>query len=94
MSVESSAKRTKLLDVGETPHRCGDCAPGEAAGNNPVSKKLEEDMHRQVIEMLESGVIERSTSAWSTNQETDVTKVTGYNIKYRLHYIRVSFCKY
>ena len=31
----------------------------------PLSKKLEEDMHRQVIEMLESGVIEPSTSAWS-----------------------------
>ena len=32
----------------------------------PVSKKLEQDMHRQVIEMLESEVIEPSTSAWSS----------------------------
>ena len=32
----------------------------------PVSKKLEEDMHHQVIEMLKSGVIEPSTSAWSS----------------------------
>ena len=31
-----------------------------------MSKKLEEDMHRQVIEMLESGVIEPSTSARSS----------------------------
>ena len=32
----------------------------------PVSKKIEEEMHRQVQEMLESGVIEQSTSAWSS----------------------------
>ena len=31
-----------------------------------VSKKLEEEMHRQVVEMLESGVIESSVSAWSS----------------------------
>ena len=32
----------------------------------PVSKKLEEEMHRQVHEMLENGVIEPSNSAWSS----------------------------
>ena len=32
----------------------------------PVSKKLEEEMHRQVVEMLDSGVIESSVSAWSS----------------------------
>ena len=32
----------------------------------PVSKKLEEEMHRQVMEMLDSEVIEPSVSAWSS----------------------------
>ena len=32
----------------------------------PVSKKLEETMHAQVREMLEAGIIEPSTSAWSS----------------------------
>ena len=32
----------------------------------PVSKKLEETMHSQVREMLEAGIIESSTSAWSS----------------------------
>ena len=45
----------------------------------PVSKKLQEDMHRQVIEMLESGVIEPSTSAWSS----PVVMIRTSNDKYR-----------
>ena len=32
----------------------------------PVSKKIEEEMHRQVQEMLELGVIEQPNSAWSS----------------------------
>ena len=32
----------------------------------PISKKIEEEMHRQVQEMLASGVIEQSNSAWSS----------------------------
>ena len=45
----------------------------------PVSKKIEEDMHRQVIEMLESGVIEPSTSAWLS----PVVMIRKSNDKYR-----------
>ena len=45
----------------------------------PVSKKLEEDMHRQVIDMLESGVIERSTSPWTS----PVVMIRKSNNKYR-----------
>ena len=45
----------------------------------PVSKKLEEDMHCQVIEMLESGVIEPSTSAWTS----PVVMIRKSNDKYR-----------
>ena len=32
----------------------------------PVSKKLEEEMHRQVREMLEAGIIVKSASEWSS----------------------------
>ena len=32
----------------------------------PVSKKLEGTMHSQVRELLEAGIIEPSTSAWSS----------------------------
>ena len=45
----------------------------------PVSNILEEDMHRQVIEMLESGVIEPSMSAWSS----PVVMIRKSNDKYR-----------
>ena len=44
-----------------------------------MSKKLEEDMHRQVIEMLKSGVIEPSTSARSS----PVVMIQKSNDKYR-----------
>ena len=46
---------------------------------NPVFKKLEEDVHRQVIEMLEYRVIEPSTSAWSS----PVVIIRKSNDKYR-----------
>ena len=46
----------------------------------PVFKRLEEDMHRQVYEMLETGVIEPSTSAWSS----PVVMIRKSNDKYRL----------
>ena len=45
----------------------------------PVSKRLKEDMLRQVYEMLESGVIEPSTSAWSS----PVVIIRKINDKYR-----------
>ena len=45
----------------------------------PVSKKLEEEMHRQVHEMLENGVIEPPNSAWSS----PVVMIRKSNEKYR-----------